>query len=75
MYIAQPDGKVYIIVYFTVDKANTYTKKSRFVLSIVLAHLFVKAKKLTVAYPTVQDAIDVDVVGLWERRETDTLKN
>lgn len=30
-------------------------------------YLFMEAEKLTVAYPTVQHAIDVDVVGLRER--------
>lgn len=28
-----------------------------------------EAKKLTVAYPTVQHTVDVDVVGLWEREK------
>lgn len=30
-----------------------------------------EAKQLAVAYPTVQDAVDVDVVGLWGRQERD----
>lgn len=30
-------------------------------------YLFVEAEKLTVAYPTVQHAVDVDVVGLQEK--------
>jgi len=33
-------------------------------------HLFMEAEELTVAYPTVQHAIDVDVVGLWEGEGT-----
>lgn len=39
-----------------------------------------EAKKLTIAYPTMQHTIDVDVVGLWERvwtnsnRRTKTVK-
>lgn len=37
------------------------------ILWCLKTYLFVEAKKLTVAYPTVQYAIDVDVVGLWEK--------
>lgn len=37
------------------------------ILRWLKTYLFMEAKKLTVAYPTVQHAIYVDVVGLWER--------
>ncbi len=34
------------------------------------AYLFVEAEKLTVAYPTGQHTVDMDVVGLQDRVET-----
>lgn len=35
-------------------------------------NLFVEAEKLTVSYPTVQHAVDMDVVGLQEKMEINT---
>lgn len=35
-------------------------------------NLFVEAEKLTVSYPTVQHAVDMDVVGLQEEMEINT---
>lgn len=48
---------------------HVHNKAHRQTLFTGKTYLFMEAKELAVAYSAVQNAVNVDVVGLWEEKE------